>query len=585
MAKIIFFSPHSFIWQHAFPEAVAAESLIMSGHEIVYVSCGEILSASCICLSMMGVHPGDKENKRKAICKLCRLREKMIRKEFKMPGYSLASFSESVDEKKIESIMAIISPENFTQLVIEDIPIGKIVTYELLLACKKITANFSKAEWIKYQAILRSSLKTFFILERIFEKEKPDYIISYNSLYSVNAVCTHLAASKNIHTYFMHAGMNLSDRFSNLMIGKISTLNYLVGLVVRWPKVKNITCKKNSLSEVTDHFLELLIGKNVFAYSAPKSRVDVDIRKYFGINTDQKILVATMSSYDEPFAAEFVGAYKRLENVLFENQADWIQALVEWLKTKPDYFLIIRVHPREFPNKRERIKSEHSQILQQKFSNLPRNVVVNWPEDEISLYDLACETDVFLNAWSSVGAEMALLGLPVVLYSRNWLLYPADINYLGETVTEYFNQIERAIKDGWSFERVRMAYRWYVMTYSGSQVRINGKKDIKNIHENKIMQKFYGGLRLLFPLMENRKDCKKGLKYLESAEIFNKIFLTGAEMAFDVMETNDEAPSLEQETKYIKKEMTRLAEALWKNKLQDKQRGKLYQQFKQYILY
>src|SRR5690606_6941171 len=95
-----------------------------------------------------------------------------------------------------------------------------------------------------------------------------------------------------------------------------------------------------------------------------------------------------------------------------------------------DLFLIIRVHPREFPNKRDSLKSDHALELEQTLSELPENVRVNWPSDNISLYDLAQIMDVCLNSWSTAGKEMGTLGIPVVLYSADLVFYPADLNYL-----------------------------------------------------------------------------------------------------------------------------------------------------------
>ena len=104
-------------------------------------------------------------------------------------------------------------------------------------------------------------------------------------------------------------------------------------------------------------------------------------------------------------------------------------------------------------------------MLERELSNLPANVRVNWPSDQLSLYAIAEHADVFLNAWSSAGKEMALLGLPVVVYCPAMLLYPADLNYVGVTRDSYFDAIETALREGWSFQRVRRAYRWCVLEY------------------------------------------------------------------------------------------------------------------------
>src|SRR5262249_30054770 len=163
------------------------------------------------------------------------------------------------------------------------------------------------------------------------------------------------------------------------------------------------------------------------------------------VSNDQKILVAAMGSYDEEFAAETVEAKRPIQNLIFPTQAAWLQALVGFVRQRPDLFLIIRVHPREFPNKREAKKSEHATMLESLFTTLPSNVAINWPVDRISIYDLAEETDVFLNSWSSVGKEMSVLGLPVVIYSADLPLYPAELNYLGTSEEDYFQKIQQAL--------------------------------------------------------------------------------------------------------------------------------------------
>ncbi len=586
MAKIIFFSPHSLIWVHAFPEAIVAESLMKSGHDIVYITCGESLNSACICLSMMGVQSGSLEVQRVQVCHQCSSRADLIRGQMKLPGYSLSSAAKTQDDEEVTAIMRDLTPANFSELVLENVPIGRIAIYEFLLKRKKMNADLSEGEWREFYPILKSAIKVFLIVKRILDKEKPDYAISYNSLYSVNAVFTYLARQKGVIPYFMHAGLNLSDSLQQLIIGRDSTLSYIKGIVSRWPEIKSMSCNESLLSEVTGHFLELLHGKNVFAYSAPKSKFNIDVRKHFGVFPDQKILVATLSSYDEQFAVEFVGAMLKPEKLLFKTQADWVQVLVEWIKRKPEYFLIIRVHPREFPNKRESVKSQHAEIMQKMFVGLPENVRVNWPEDGLSLYDLACEADAFLNAWSSVGQEMSLLGLPVVIYSKELVLYPVDLNYLGETESQYFDQIEQALKDGWSFERVRKAYRWYAMMFGRSQISIENSYTGPATYKNKILLKFINGLRRLYPLVLEWNDCQKRSVSLECAEVLNKVFIKRADRPFDVVDRGDEiVPSLEQETEYIKIEMARIAKALWGDieKEEGGGRGKLYQHFYKFL--
>ena len=588
MAKIIFFSPHSFVWVHAFPEAIVAESLMKSGHEIVYITCGESLNTACICLSLAGVQPGSKSPLQVKTCHRCTLSANLIRKEFKLPGYSLASVEEPGDEEKVNSIMAGLRLANFPEFVLENVPIGRIAAYEFLVRNKKMNVDFSESEWQQYYHVLKNAIKIFYLLKRIFAKENPDCSISYNSFYSINAVCSYLSREKGIAEYFMHAGSNFSKRLSTLYIGRGTPGDYVRAQIKYWSNIKSLACSKELLADVTEHFLELLRGRSIFVYSAPKSTSNIDVRNHFKIRKDQKILIATLSSNDEVFAGEFVEEDVKSEK-LFKTQVDWIKALVKWIKNKPEYFLIIRVHPREFPNKRDSLISENAVILQKLFVDFPDNVCVNWPKDGLSIYDLACEADVFLNSWSSVGVEMSLLGVPVVIYIKEGLHYPVDLNYLGETEEHYFAQIEQALKDGWNFERIRKTYRWLSQQYGRSLVWIGdsytGSVEPR-AYKYWIQRKVVYHFRKLFPLLLEQKDCRKRSTHLKNTKTLDKIFSKCLGTSFDAVNAQiGPAPTFDQETVYIKQEMIRISKALWgeTDNMQDGHKGKLFLQFKDYL--
>ena len=50
--KLLFFSPHSSIWQHSFPESILADHLKKMGFTIEYVGCNGILSNRCTTMWM-----------------------------------------------------------------------------------------------------------------------------------------------------------------------------------------------------------------------------------------------------------------------------------------------------------------------------------------------------------------------------------------------------------------------------------------------------------------------------------------------------------------------------------------------------
>ena len=580
--KIIFFAPHTAIWVHAFPEALVAEALQQEGHEITYITCGEVFNSCCVCMNAFGLSQESSTIDKKNICITCNTNKKVIRQNFKLEGYDLIDKLTLDDVSLIESTISKVTKENFLDLSIENIQIGRFALYEFLLKYKKSNLDFSDKEWSSYLTALKNTLSSFIACCRILEQEKPDRVITYNSLYSVNRVFVELAKRQDISTYFLHAGANLSDRLETMWIGKNSISEFQQELLNCWTLHQNKACSQKLIKKVTDHFLSLFNGQHFLVYSSPRKDKPIDIRLHFGIQENQKILVATMSSYDEIFAAETVGVISKEYDLIFPKQIDWIKSLVDFAESRPDLFLIVRVHPREFPSRRDSVKSVHASAIQDLLQNLPKNVKANYPSDNISLYDLAEHTDLFLNAWSSAGEEMSFLGIPVVIYSRELVLYPPDLHYVATSKNDFFSKIDEALADGWNFERMRQGYRWHVLKLERCAFNISESFtseepsiQIRNKHISplSIVKKFYtkarAKLSLAYKLKRNynqrTNECQNRASFLKSRDQINSLITESKNTILDLPQTDREVISAEQEAIYIKKELMRLIEVLYRH--------------------
>lgn len=565
MAKVVFFAPHTAIWRHAFPEALVAEAFMQAGHDVTYVTCGEQFNGYCVAMSAFGLKAGASPEEKRKICAKCNQHKGILKSSLGLRGFDLSEKVTDDAHREVERLLAELRPDNFLELRLGGLEVARLALYEFLLEHKKRNLDFSDAEWAAYQTVLRNSLYAYFAGVRLLDEVRPDKVLVYNSLYSVNRVFVELAKSRGIPAFFLHAGGNLSNRLQTLMFGRESTLSFWKSLTEHWESLQAQPLAASSLSYVTDHFMALLEGRNVFAYSAPKQAEAIDVRGRFGIRPDQKVLVATMSSYDERFAAEFVGALRGDYELVFPQQVDWIRALIAYVKERDDLALIVRVHPREFPNKREGVMSEHARLLERELVDLPPNVKVNWPTDQLSLYDLAEHTDVFLSAWSSVGKEMCLLGLPVVLYSPDLVFYPASLNYVGTTQAAYFEQVEQALRDGWSLENVRKAYRWYALEFGTATVSIADSCTMSETPPTDFLSRARRSLESrLFPYHRMRSDCRKRAPRLKEAAVLNAVLLEDADSPLGIAEPRPLAiATQEEETRAVKTELARLYGALY----------------------
>ena len=560
--KVLFFSPHSLPWKHAFPEAIIADSLKNSGCEIVYLTCGGVLGDYCI--PKISKIPGENRNNRikkscDAICSECQNTDKYIRKNFNLTGPTIGSIlsQECIDE--VDGIISSLDIKKAFELKYHGISIGKIAFYQIILRHKLINLLVTPDLHGRYLSELRDTYYAAHVIKKTIASIKIDAIVLYNSMYSVNKIVAEVARCNGIDTYFLHAGSNLSERLQSLMIGKNDAYSFYSNLIENWPKFSENTYTLGQYKKVTDHFKELFNAKSIFTYSAKKSSVRNNIRSFFCIPDSSKILVATMASYDEEIAAEFIGAKKIFDNEIFSSQIDWLKALISYADVHPNIFLVIRPHPREFSNRREKKTSEHAkQILNLIKSGLPQNVKFNLPADGISIYDFIDEADVFLNSWSNVGKEIAIFGIPVVLYSKNNLYYHPDLNYIGADKLEYFKKIEEAIRIGWSFKFVVKAFKWYVYEQQTALISLHTVCNLKEANSKMlitlVIEKFlkYLNPKLLYSI--NMYFFKKGHIHFHFPY---KLLSYRAETMLDIMDVEN-VVSADEEIKSIETEFFRL---------------------------
>jgi hypothetical protein len=558
--NILFFAPHTAVWIHAFPEALVAEALRQSGHEIIYVGCGGLLSSHCVAMSAFKVPFEAARADKERICSLCRTNEAIIRDRFGFAGPDLTGLAGADDLNFAEELLTSTAQEKYFEVVLDGVEVGRMALYEILIQIKKGTLDLAPGEWLRYRASLKNAIVVLRVAQRLFDEHRPDRVVVYNALYSVNRVICRLAEIRAVPQYYLHAGDNLSKRLQTLVLARNHAFYYYEYLRGIWPSFRERPCSPQAMRSSTNHLLEVARGRSAWAYSAA-SKPGVDIRKIFGIQEGQKIICASMSSDDERFGGEIAGVLPSLDGLLFPNQVDWIRALIDYVVDRKDLFLVVRVHPREFPNKREGVLSEHAKTLMTAFATLPGNVKVNWPADDISLFDLANVADVFANGWSSAGKEMAWLGLPVVLYSNDLTLYPSDLNYVGTTLGEYYRQIDRALDDGWDAERIRRTYRWCAIEYEYSPLDIS-QSFTRSEHGSFLQKAVKKIIRTIAGTREQQRDCRDRTARLSSADRIERILKD--QLMSPVDADDPTAPvSYPDETQALKGEVQRVVTGLY----------------------
>ena len=100
--------------------------------------------------------------------------------------------------------------------------------------------------------------------------------------------------------------------------------------------------------------------------------------------------------------------------VFSRSMAEWISRTVQYFIGRPDIQLVIRVHPGEVLTHGQSMVDVVHEVL----PRLPENIRLIKPQDEINTYDVMEVTDIGLVYTTTVGLEMSLIGVPVIVAGK-----------------------------------------------------------------------------------------------------------------------------------------------------------------------
>jgi hypothetical protein len=150
--------------------------------------------------------------------------------------------------------------------------------------------------------------------------------------------------------------------------------------------------------------------------------------------------------------------------VFSKNMAEWIEKTVMFFADRTDLQLVIRVHPGE-----QLIHGTSMvDVVNAKLTALPEHIHLVKPKEKVNTYDILDITDLGLVYTTTVGLEMAMRGIPVVVSgnthyrNRGFTHDPGSWNAYYEVLSGFLEDIEDARL---TQEQVELAWRYAYMFF------------------------------------------------------------------------------------------------------------------------
>ena len=473
--NVLIFSPFQGVEFHSYPEAAFANVLEEAKHTVKYLMCGGMLKKFCIVHSSYGLNESSTQVEKERVCSMCTTNRNVLQRRFDNSSLLDDFYDSKKWDDEIIRFVDATTPRNISSLSFNGYPVGRIAAYEFILHHKLFDLQtISSPQLNYYKGYLSSTLKALVSFEAYLAKNQIDRILLYNAAYSINNSIRYVANRQQIPVAFMHASYNLAYFSEAIYVSWKQTIEFDKETINFYEKnYSNIDLDYENYKIPLSHFAKQLGAESVFTYSSSRNRrldllatsLKIDFKKY------KKIILLSMSSSDEAFAADFAlmnDGYLSSAFRLFPSQVDWVQKVIKFFVNKPDFKLIIRPHPREYPNKREGVVAPRVAVYDQLFSGLPDNISIDYPHLRNSIYDLFEIIDLHLVSQSTVGCEGALLGILGLGCVRGLGNYPIQfINPVPDTVGLYFDRLKELLDTprDHCLKTARRAFEWYLFLH------------------------------------------------------------------------------------------------------------------------
>ncbi len=284
---------------------------------------------------------------------------------------------------------------------------------------------------------------------------RPDVVIVPNGTIHEQGVVYRLARAQNIRTVTYEFG----DRKQHVWLAQNSEV-----MRQETDKLWEARGGKELLPEELDQLRQMFLARQSGtlwesfsrAWQGTPTQGGSEARKALGLEEGKPVVL---------LATNVLGDSLTLGRQVFsQSMAEWISRTVQYFGGQPEVQLVIRIHPGEQlargPSMVDVVREVHPK--------LPKHIHLIGPKDNVNTYDLIEVADLGLVYTTTVGLEMAMSGVPVVVagqthYRKRGFTHDPDswVNYyklLGQMLSkpEAYRLSREQVESAWEY-----AYRFF----------------------------------------------------------------------------------------------------------------------------
>jgi hypothetical protein len=381
--------------------SIVCESLIAAGvrargADVHMVTCGGGLPICSFATSEVIPPPP---------CTFCRSYAHRVTAALRVPTSELRGLRGNQAQAQ-PPILRDVQPAQLPDVCYDGVPIGRVVRPAVVLNLLSDQLVDNDAATPAYRNFVTAGVPMLEAYEAVLESFKPDSVFMLNGLQFPDSVMFHLCLQRGIPvlTY------EWAHRVSSLVFAWNAPAGFFESELA-WSEFRG----QPFAPEQRDHIQRYLNGRmsgagagdDIAGFWPQMERDAQRVRDRLRIDPGKSIITLfTNVVWD-------TAVYER-DNA-FEGMRQWLLDTVDAFAKWPELQLVIRIHPAEVRIDLAASRAALLEFLKKQRPSLPANVFVVPPESDVSSYALASMSSVGLVYASTMGLEMAAMGMPVIV--------------------------------------------------------------------------------------------------------------------------------------------------------------------------
>jgi len=399
-APIIFFKASTGIddlsWNSGF-HLLASWAFRLQGIPVIYFACDSGMS-KCV----LGTNRNDPH--KEMPCKSCVYQSKTLYTRVKtLESDSLLSgvrwFNYQRDEK-LSKVVAGLPVEELMSFVWEEIPLGTLCLPGLRWVLRIHHLNNDESTRYLFREYILSAWNIAQKFDALLDRTQPRAVIVFNGQFFPEATARYMTKKRGLRVITHEVGLQPASAY------------FTEGEATAYP------------IQIPDEFeLNAEQNKKLDAYLAKRFQGDFTMA---GIK-----FWADMQGLDEAFLKkaenfkQIVPIFTNVifdtsqphANMVFEDMFDWLDLVLEEMRSHPETLFVIRAHPDELRVRKASRETVAGWVEARHVTDLP-NVVFISPNETLSSYELILKSKFVMVYNSTIGLEASIMGAPVLCSGR-----------------------------------------------------------------------------------------------------------------------------------------------------------------------